>query len=68
MKRFGFWVVQTVWLAGDTWTSAWTDSNKTFSIGCKATGGPLVGFSSGVEYSDASSGSGWKHPIPTVKV
>jgi hypothetical protein len=67
-KRNGFWVVLTTWTTSDVWTNVWKDSQKSVSIGITARAVGVGELSPKIEWSNAQSGGGWIHPIPTMKV
>lgn len=64
----GFWVVKTTWTTADVWTNAWKDSQKQVSIGFRARAVAAGELAPHIEWSNAESGGGWIHPIPTVRV
>jgi hypothetical protein len=67
-KRYGFWVVLTTWATSDVWTNVWKESQKSVSIGITARSAGVGELSPKIEWSNAQSGGGWIHPIPTIKV
>jgi hypothetical protein len=60
--------VLTTWTTSDVWTNVWKDSQKSVSIGMTARAFGAGELSPKIEWSNAQSGGGWIHPIPTMKV
>ncbi|KAJ8117266.1 hypothetical protein ONZ43_g4247 [Nemania bipapillata] len=66
VKRYGFWVVQTIWTTEDAYTNTWTQNKRNVSVNLGAMASGLIGAEVAIQYGEETTvDGGWVHPLPT---